>query len=67
MQRVSRLATGALLLIFLLLVYACARNLPRSFEHRIDAHGYYDIVLRDLGLSLGALALGRLAQQFEKT
>jgi uncharacterized membrane protein YphA (DoxX/SURF4 family) len=28
--------------------------------------GYYDIALRDLGLSLGALALGRLAQQFEK-
>jgi len=26
--------------------------------------GYYDIALRDLGLSLGALALGRLAQQF---
>ena len=28
--------------------------------------GYYDVALRDLGLSLGALALGRLAQQFEK-
>lgn len=27
--------------------------------------GYYDIALRDLGLSLGALALGRLAEQFE--
>src|SRR5205823_11752118 len=28
--------------------------------------GYYDIALRDFGLSLGALALGRLAQQFER-
>ena len=27
--------------------------------------GYYDIALRDFGLSLGALALGRLAQEFE--
>src|ERR1041385_7910952 len=26
--------------------------------------GYFDIALRDFGLSLGALALGRLAQQF---
>jgi len=28
--------------------------------------GYYDIALRDFGLSLGALALGRLATRFEK-
>jgi hypothetical protein len=28
--------------------------------------GYYDIALRDFGLSLGALALGRLAEQFAK-
>ena len=27
--------------------------------------GYYDIALRDFGLSLAALALGRLSQQFE--
>ena len=27
--------------------------------------GYYDIALRDLGLALGALALGRLAQEFD--
>lgn len=27
--------------------------------------GYYDIVLRDFGLSLGALSLARLARQFE--
>lgn len=27
--------------------------------------GYYDIALRDLGLCLGALALGRLSQQFD--
>jgi hypothetical protein len=27
--------------------------------------GYYDIALRDLGLSLAALALARLAEQFE--
>ena len=28
--------------------------------------GYYDVALRDFGLSLGAPALGRLAEQFEK-
>lgn len=28
--------------------------------------GYYDIALRDLGLSLGALALARLANGFER-
>ena len=28
--------------------------------------GYYDVALRDLGLSLGALAFGRLAQQFDR-
>jgi hypothetical protein len=28
--------------------------------------GFYDIALRDFGLSLGALALGRLSQQFGK-
>jgi hypothetical protein len=27
--------------------------------------GYYDIALRDLGLCLGALALGRLSQHFD--
>lgn len=27
-------------------------------------HGYYDIALRDFGLSLGALALARLSQEF---
>ena len=26
--------------------------------------GYYDVALRDLGLALGALALGRLSQQY---
>jgi hypothetical protein len=30
------------------------------------ARGYYDIALRDFGLSLGALALARLATQFER-
>jgi hypothetical protein len=29
--------------------------------------GYYDIALRDFGLSLGALALARLSTQFHKT
>lgn len=29
--------------------------------------GYYDIALRDFGLSLGALALARLAAHFEAT
>lgn len=28
--------------------------------------GYYDIALRDLGLALGALALGRLSEQFDR-
>ena len=27
--------------------------------------GYYDVALRDLGLALGALALGRLSQRFD--
>ena len=27
-------------------------------------HGYYDIALRDFGLSLGALALARLSEEF---
>ena len=29
--------------------------------------GYYDVALRDLGLALGALALGRLSQQFDRS
>jgi uncharacterized membrane protein YphA (DoxX/SURF4 family) len=28
--------------------------------------GFYDVALRDLGLALGALALGRLSQEFSK-
>lgn len=28
--------------------------------------GYFDIALRDLGLALGALALGRLSQKFDR-
>jgi len=28
--------------------------------------GFYDIALRDFGLSLGALALARLSNQFDK-
>ena len=28
--------------------------------------GYYDVALRDFGLALGALALGRLSQDFSK-
>jgi hypothetical protein len=31
------------------------------------ARGFYDIALRDFGLMLGALALARLATQFERT
>ena len=30
------------------------------------ARGYYDIALRDFGLSLGALALARLSQEFRR-
>jgi hypothetical protein len=29
--------------------------------------GYYDVALRDFGLSLGALALARLAQDFDRS
>jgi hypothetical protein len=28
--------------------------------------GFYDIALRDLGLALGALALGRLSRQYSR-
>jgi uncharacterized membrane protein HdeD (DUF308 family) len=28
--------------------------------------GYFDVALRDLGLALGALALGRLASTFDR-
>jgi len=28
--------------------------------------GYFDVALRDLGLCLGALALGRLSQQYSR-
>ena len=28
-------------------------------------HGFYDVALRDFGLSLGALALARLSQSFK--
>jgi hypothetical protein len=28
--------------------------------------GYYDIALRDFGLALGALALGRLSEKFDR-
>jgi hypothetical protein len=28
--------------------------------------GYYDIALRDFGLALGALALARLSQSFDR-
>ena len=31
----------------------------------ILAHGFYDIALRDFGLSLGALALARIARDFD--
>lgn len=29
--------------------------------------GYFDIALRDLGLALGALALGRLSEEFDRS
>lgn len=50
---------------------------PRIFSHVVAAWlvliivnlllipGYYDVALRDFGLFLGALALGRLSQQFD--
>lgn len=51
---------------------------PRIFAHVIAAWlggiilnlllipGYYDVALRDLGLALGALALARLGQKFDR-
>jgi hypothetical protein len=30
------------------------------------AHGYYDVALRDFGLSIGALALARMSQSFAR-
>jgi len=30
------------------------------------ARGFYDVAVRDFGLSLGAIALGRLSQDFDK-
>jgi hypothetical protein len=29
--------------------------------------GYYDVALRDFGLALGALALGRLSREFDRS
>ena len=51
---------------------------PRIFSYVVSAWllgiivnlllipGYYDVALRDLGLALGALALGRLSQVFDR-
>jgi len=38
-----------------------------KYRWHLDAPTFkvYDIALRDFGLSLGALALGRLAEQFQ--
>lgn len=43
-----------------------ARWLWAIIVHLLLVPGYFDIALRDLGLSLGALALARLSPLFER-
>lgn len=46
--------------------YVVAAWLVGLIVNLLLAGGYYDIALRDLGLSLGALALARLATAFDR-
>ncbi len=46
--------------------YVVAAWLIGIIANLVIAGGYLDIALRDLGLALGALALGRLAKQFDR-
>jgi len=46
--------------------YVVAAWLWGIIVNLILAHGYYDVALRDFGLSLGALALARLGQEFDR-
>lgn len=47
-----------------LFAYIVAAWLAGIIVNLLLIPGYYDIALRDFGLALGALALGRLSQQF---
>jgi hypothetical protein len=47
--------------------YAVAAWLWAVAVNLLLAGGYYDLVLRDIGLSLGALALGRLSPMFPRS
>jgi hypothetical protein len=46
--------------------YVVAAWLWAIIVNLLLAANYYDVALRDFGLSLGALALGRLSQQFSE-
>ncbi|HEX5080963.1 MAG TPA: hypothetical protein VFY40_02885, partial [Blastocatellia bacterium] len=44
--------------------YVVAAWLVLIIANLLMIPGYYDVALRDLGLALGALALGRLSQEY---
>jgi len=46
--------------------YVVAAWLVLIIANLLMIPGYYDVALRDLGLALGALALGRLSSTFDK-
>ena len=49
-----------------LFAYVVAAWLLLIIANLLLIPGYYDIALRDLGLALGALALGRLSQEYSR-
>jgi hypothetical protein len=46
--------------------YVVSAWLLLIFVNLLMISGYYDVALRDFGLSLGALALARLSQEFDR-
>lgn len=46
--------------------YVVAAWLGAIIVNLLMIPGYYDIALRDLGLALGALALGRLSEEYDR-
>lgn len=46
--------------------YVVAAWLVLIIANLLMIPGYFDVALRDLGLALGAIALGRLSQSFDK-
>jgi len=46
--------------------YVVSAWLLRIMVNLLMVPGYYDIALRDFGLALGALALARLSQEFDR-